>query len=261
MNYQDRIICFLDILGFKAHISESINRDGSDNIAKLNELSAVFSSIRETLDIDNPASRPGIEVTQFSDSVVISFPSDTESGVFGSLHGILLVQIDLALKGYLCRGGVARGKLIHNQTVLFGPAMIEAYTLESEAALYPRVILDLDIVNAGVASHASHHLPLHEQESIMSLLKRDADGMYYINYITGAESELDDPELDYPHYLARLREIIQKGNSATNPSVLIKYKWLREKLVCHLSEKKVWATSSLPVGNELRNAYENIPDL
>ena len=261
MNYEDRVICFLDILGFGSHISSSIDKvDGGDKAEKIKELADAFTRIRETLDIDRPEDRHDKEVTQFSDSVVISFPAYSESGVFDALLDILWVQVSLAQKGYLCRGGVTRGRLIHTPKLLFGPAMVEAYTLESKAALYPRVILDAEIINVGVAAHAAHHSPNHEQQSIRSLLERDMDGMYYIDYITRAQSELDDPELDYPGYLYQLRKIVSEGILAKDPSVAIKYKWLREKLVVHLREAKENA-GKLPEGHDLREAYESIPDL
>jgi len=194
MQYQDRIVCFLDILGFRAHISQSLNADGSDSPEKIGHLSEALNRIREILEIDHPTDRPEAEITQFSDSIVISFLSGVESGVFDSLLSILWVQISLVLRGILCRGGITRGRLIHTPTQLFGPAMVDAYALESRAALYPRVILDESIITAGMEAHARHHLPKHEQESIVSMLRKDGDGMYYINYVTGAQSELDDPE-------------------------------------------------------------------
>lgn len=262
MNYQDRVVCFIDILGFANHISSSIRPDGSDATEKILELSEVFGGIREILDIDSPAKRQDQYkvVTQFSDSVVISFPAYSESGVFDALLEIMWVQMNLVLRGYLCRGGIVRGRLVHTPSTLFGPAMVEAYTLESQAALYPRVILDAGIINAGVTAHAMHNTPMHEQQSIMSLVKRDLDGMYYIDYITGAQSELDDPELDYPNYLFQLREIISSGILAQNPSVSIKCKWLQEKLMPHLIQVKEGARN-LPIGDELREAYESIPEL
>jgi hypothetical protein len=260
MTYQDRIVCFIDILGFSGHISGSIRADGSDAPEKAKELSEVLGGMREILNIDSLAERQDKEVTQFSDSVVISFPAYSESGVFDALLDIMRVQMNLVQRGYLCRGGIARGRLVHTPTMLFGPAMLEAYTLEKQAALYPRVILNVEIINTGVAAHAMHETPLHEQQSIMSLLKRDLDGMYYIDYITGTKSELDDQELNYPNYLFKLRTIISSGICAANPSVFIKYKWLQEKLRPYLLEVKESART-LPIGDELREAYENIPDL
>lgn len=261
MNYEDRIVCFLDILGFGSHIARSIDLvDGSDNTGKIKKIADAFMSIRHILDIDCAEDRQDKEVTQFSDSVVISFPAYSESGVFYALQEILWVQISLVQKGYLCRGGVTRGRLIHTSKLLFGPAMIEAHALESKAALYPRVILEAEIINAGVAAHAAHHSPNRELQSIQSLLERDFDGMYYIDYITRAQSELDDPEHDYPGYLYQLRKIVSEGILAKDPAVAIKYKWLREKLVDHLRIVKENA-GKFPEGHDLREAYESIQDL
>ncbi|MCG8563685.1 MAG: hypothetical protein MI747_01235, partial [Desulfobacterales bacterium] len=44
--------------------------------------------------------------------------------------------------GMMVRGGISVGKLIHEEAgALFGPAMNEAYALESKSAIYPRVII------------------------------------------------------------------------------------------------------------------------
>jgi hypothetical protein len=86
------------------------------------------------------------------------------------------------------------------------------------------------------------------------------DGMYYIDYITRAQSGLDDPELDYPGYLCQLRKIVSEGILAKDPSVAIKYKWLRDKLADHLRAVKKNA-GMLPEGDDLREAYESIPEL
>ena len=177
MQYQDRIVCFLDILGFRALISQTLNADGSDSPEKIGHLSEVLNVIRELLDIDRPRDRPPAEITQFSDSIVISFLSGEKSGVFDSLLSILWVQINLVLKGILCRGGITRGRLIHTPTQLFGPAMVDAYALESRAALYPRVILDEPIIKAGVQAHARHHLPEHEWPAPRKLRRNEVESV------------------------------------------------------------------------------------
>ena len=136
VKYEDRITCFLDLLGFKNHIAASTYADGTDSIEKISALAAAFNSMRQILDTDRPDSRLGNEVTQFSDSVVISFQAATNSGVFDVLLHIMWVQASLVFHGILCRGGIARGKLVHTSTLLFGPALLDAYALESQAALY-----------------------------------------------------------------------------------------------------------------------------
>jgi hypothetical protein len=260
MVYEDRVVCFIDILGFATLVRNTIMRDGSCDEAKVTALADALEVVRHFLDVDRPQDRPSIEVTQFSDSIVVSFPANTENGVFDALLSILWVQVNLVLKGILCRGAIVRGQLIHTDRLLFGPAMIDAYVLESKAALYPRVILNQEIITTGATAHASHHHPQHEIESIMQIISKDSDGMYYINYITGAQSELDDPELDYPLYLYKLREIIAAGLGSSDPSVAIKYKWLRERFKPHLDEVLMRA-HSLPDGDELREMYDSLAPL
>lgn len=261
MTYNDRIVCFIDLMGFTARVNATITSDGSPDEKRINELGKALQTIRDILDIDRPDERPYAEITQFSDSVVISFPAETESGVFNALLRILWVQMGLISCGILCRGGIVRGHLIHTGTMLFGPAYMEAYFLESKAALYPRVILGEEIIEAGCVAHAQHHCLEDEFKSIMSLVKKDADGMYYIDYVTGAQTELNDPECDYPGYLYRLQEKIAEISNSADPSLIVKAGWLREKFIPHLLEIKNAVREKMNPEDDLRKAYESISDL
>ncbi|TCD46989.1 hypothetical protein [Chlorobium sp. N1] len=261
MNYQDKVVCFLDILGFKKHVNDTIVRGGEEDLERTDHLIKVFNLIREILDIDQSEERFGTEVTQFSDCVVISFNITEESGVFYALLDIMWVQVNLALNGILCRGGVAQGKLVHTPKVLFGPGMVNAYELESKAAVYPRVIFGESIIQLGIQAHGAQNRPDQEANSIMNLLKKDFDGMYYVDYITGAQQELDAPEFDYPEYLSKLQKIVAEGLTLKDPSIRIKYQWLKEKLQPHINGIKSYVALELPEGSDLREAYESIPDL
>ena len=259
MKYQDRIVCFLDMLGFKSHIDKTITQNGKDNIDNIDNIISSIESIRYFTDIDKLKEDESKRVTQFSDSVVISFLTNKESGVFFSLLEIMWIQINLVMHGILCRGGIVRGKLIHTDKYLFGPAMVKAYILESKAALYPRVILDDSIIEIGTKAHGRHHHAHHEKESIMSLLKRDTDGMYYIDYVTEGQSELDDPVYDYPSYLYDLGKIIKSGLRSYDPAVLIKYQWLKEKYSPHVKELKEYYKNN--PDSDIQEAYISLPEL
>src|SRR5690606_30140761 len=63
---------------------------------------------------------------------------------------ILFIAFDISRewlsKKYLSRGGIARGKVLHRieqgaAPMVFGPAFLEAYELESQVADVPRVVL------------------------------------------------------------------------------------------------------------------------
>jgi hypothetical protein len=260
MNYSDRIVCFLDILGFKHHIARTQSREGVDVPEELDRLARAFANVRELLDVDNPSERPDKEVTQFSDSVVISFAADSESGVFYALLDILWMQLRLANGGLLCRGAIARGPLIHTPSLLFGPAMVAAYELESRAAIYPRVILDKSIIVAGCEAHARHNSLKDEAESILGLLARDADGMFYVDYICKGQGEFDDPDWGYVEYLGNLAKIAIAGASLPDRPVAIKYEWLKAKLSPYIAMCKRNSRANIQ-DSDLVAAYEALPEL
>lgn len=260
MNYEDRIVCFLDILGFSTHVKASVNKDGTDNLQKIKTLNNALQYLGLIIDDNRLEKKSKRRVTQFSDSIVISFPETNESGVFWAIADILGMQAGLVQYGILCRGGIARGKLIHTGNLIFGPAMVAAYTLESNAAMYPRVILDEEIINTGMLAHADHHSSANESESIRTMLQKDSDGMYYIDYITSAKGELNDPDLEYPNYLQNLRSIISQGLKSNDQSVLIKYKWMKERFAPHLENVKA-SYARLPDQAEIFKAYNSIKEL
>ncbi|PDZ55088.1 hypothetical protein CON15_23105 [Bacillus cereus] len=54
---------------------------------------------------------------------------------------VVHIQLEMMRKGILMRGGLAVGLLCHNDNIVYGPAMVEAYELESKLAIYPRVVV------------------------------------------------------------------------------------------------------------------------
>jgi hypothetical protein len=51
------------------------------------------------------------------------------------------LAVRLLPSGLLVRGGISKGSLYHENSILFGPAFLEAYRLESTVANVPRIIL------------------------------------------------------------------------------------------------------------------------
>lgn len=240
MNYQNRVTAFIDILGFKDLLSETVNNKGVDNSEKIDEIFAAYKTIRDVWDLDKKETdfRKSIpdnskQITTFSDCLVISFEAHEKSEVFYTLLEIKWMIMRLIYKGILCRGAVTYGKLIHTNEVLFGPALAEAYILESKAALYPRVILHKDIIDLSSKARSLHHSSDQEREYVESLLEKDSDGMYYIDYFSKAQSELDDPQYDFPDYIDKIGTKIRKGlmgsSSVFKSDLKVKYRWMKER--------------------------------
>jgi hypothetical protein len=72
--------------------------------------------------------------------------------------------------------------------------MNEAYRLESEVAVYPRVIVSPAVLSSTAQVGGDRSRREGEQDLIDSCLSQDSDGHFYVDYIRKAQSELDDPE-------------------------------------------------------------------
>ena len=83
----------------------------------------------------------------------------------------------MAYDGIFCRGAITKGKLFHKERVLFGSSYIKAYKLEEKQAIYPRVIIDPDILDFFDLS--DNKMPLAP-----AFYGKDKDGIYYQRYWT-----------------------------------------------------------------------------
>ena len=131
--YEDRLVVFFDILGWRSHIAEA----GVDP-AKIARLAAAVRLLTSQVGVvgDKDA-----RITTFSDNVVFSKRYAADD-VAWFLHGIATIMLGAATFGFLVRGGVTRGDLMHDEQIVFGPALNRAYELESKEAVYPRVLID-----------------------------------------------------------------------------------------------------------------------
>ena len=148
VGYEIRYAAFLDILGFRGLIDESADSASDVEVADVLRVIDWHPPVAKGMvllgdigDIADSAHRK----THFSDSIAIS-AARTPQGLLYLVHHIELIAFELLKLGRICRGGVARGALYHDGDRVFGPVMLDAYDLESQHAIYPRVILSKDIV-------------------------------------------------------------------------------------------------------------------
>lgn len=228
MNYENRICCFIDILGFKKHLDQTVDENGEDNIQKIKSINSILEFAKTwTSDIGLSESKI---VTYFSDSIVISYKYNEQSQLFYTLWNLLLVSMELANKGFLTRGGVAIGKLIHTNEVIFGPALVRAHKIESKIAKFPRIIVDKNAINEGLKYHSENHSKEDEEEIIMDIVTEDEDGNYYIDYIEKALSEFDDIKYDAFRYINSLKENFFSNYENESREVREKLDWLKNKI-------------------------------
>lgn len=161
--YEDRIVAFIDILGFSALVERMASKP-----EELALIMRVLKRIKFVGDMSIRAhtAQSDLEVSVFSDSIAISaIPSQA----FSVIWSCGWLQADLLFSGVLTRGGIAIGPTIHQDGILLGEGLLTAYQIESAAAVYPRVILDSLILDRITS----------EQKT--NFLAQDDDGLWFVD--------------------------------------------------------------------------------
>ena len=225
--YEDRVVAFVDVLGFKDLVMQS----QTDERVLLNITSALSSLYNWVWRWEADGVNSSFAFTQFSDSVVLSAIADTQDS-FDMLLQLMLGIVDIAYNnGVIVRGGIARGSLIHDKEMVVGPAMVDAYLLESKKAVYPRIIISEELKNefeANLQEFVDSQPNLDEIPSFNKIFKQDdEDGMWYMDYVDPDEAFITMRTKE--DYIEALRDIVKKGLSNPEPKVREKYEWLERK--------------------------------
>lgn len=179
---QKRIIAFIDILGFKQALGEPGQFDSIDElIRKIAEINSIHNfNINTYPDGYGMEGKP--EVSSFSDHVVVSIcdRAEDDATVFAGYLEFIILTIakicDLALlSGFLVRGGMSHGDIIHEKNVVFGRALVEAIDIEENIAFYPRILLSNDLSKRIIEGFS---LPIR-----FGTVLQDHDGLFYINWM------------------------------------------------------------------------------
>ena len=131
MVYSEKYVAFIDILGFSDLVCNA-----DQNIEKLETIIESIDRLKNTA-CDDPDTET--ITTYFSDCILIS-SSRTAAGLHNLLESTRVIAENLLQIDILIRGGFAVGNIHHSPEGVFGPAMIEAYNLESDLRGHPRII-------------------------------------------------------------------------------------------------------------------------
>ena len=134
MEYEDRLVFFVDVLGFRDLV-------GNSDCSRVHEVLKYIQDFYE--DELHAKYTKSKAISFFSDSIIIStqlFNELDADEMFLTFCDFQLLIANLVMRGVFLRGAVSYGKLFHDEDFLFGPAFIEAYDYETKNAVYPRII-------------------------------------------------------------------------------------------------------------------------
>jgi len=187
--YTQALVTFIDILGFR----EMVQDDPTGC-----EVKQAVHLLRHygTADVDE-RSHYGFTAYNFSDSVVRCNPlgeglPSSESILIQEIEELTYIQGELIRLGILVRGGIAYGDVYFGEQEVFGPAFIDAYTLESKHACYPRILIHPNLIT-NHATRSELGYGIHADDGLR-LTRDDNDGFQFIDYLNNFPREMhSDP--------------------------------------------------------------------
>ena len=251
IKYQQSILAFLDILGFKDKVRNSVKcsetlRDLVDSLA----ICGKFSSGSKK------SSTHGLVPMQsrfFSDHVVF-FTKKSESNLSQLFFLIRFLQDRLWEKGHCVRGAITMGKMYwpeREKLITLGPALIKAVDLEQKVAIYPRIVLAYELFDYVVDKQIDAY-PFGQNGKLKNFIRRDIDGVYFLDLLNSRIirfrnehfNEYEDNvfsiiwdgnnQSKYAEIFQKVREIVDENIHSKKVKARQKYEWLKSYLEKYL---------------------------
>ena len=164
IKYETKIVAFYDIMGWRSKIEQAGN--SRKKAAELKNIVRLFAQFKAEYEAKNRHLR--MRVSTFSDNVVVSATASRRNMLVMMLI-LAQAQLYAARRGHYIRGGMTIGKIVHDDHVVFGPALNRAYYLESEIADVPRIVVDDEFMKAFRRKNVESSILLREK------------GIYFLN--------------------------------------------------------------------------------
>lgn len=230
--YEDCIVSFIDVLGFR----ELLKKRAADVIRILKILRRFASAGDERA---RPRRTKELRTTSrafsesVSDAVVRIRVYDTQyrdDAFFHEMIDLLHAQIDCVNNGVLIRAGVAVGRAHvwpNGEGPIFGDAMVRAYRIESEEAVYPRIVSTTTRMSRSSPTSGSGRWTTTSTRSAATLMACCASARRALaTSTTSAALRECYSEIDYYDLLRRHADLIRNGLETTKGRVRRKYVWL-----------------------------------
>lgn len=209
----EKYVAFIDILGYKDKIDKCEKQGDLKDVALLN-----FIMNNNRIDAMDE-----LITFVFSDCMYIVGDElqkvlELLACISVQLLGASKIEVSNSVKQTeinLIRGAITKGNLIVDESLntLLGPAVNEAYLLESQIAIYPRIIISNKIVDCEMRED----------------FKEDRDGIKYFDFLQFLQDNksysMNKDEVN--RHITFLREYTENSG---NTKIIQKYKWFEKYL-------------------------------
>lgn len=210
--YAPAVLSYLDVLGMEALLDEA----GED-----------AAKVASVLNIFRYFSTPDVETQEvwkwsfinFSDLVVRVVPILTDENtkyrlglVFHEVMDLCHIQANLLARNVLIRGALTIGFINVDDGLIFGPALAKAHLMEEKEAIYPRILVDPDVITLLESCPVlrAHDDFKEEMQYLESTIQNDADGKLFLNYLDWLNENADDNAQHVEFLVEHRRQIARR---------------------------------------------------
>jgi hypothetical protein len=242
--YREALVTYVDVLGFGELVEASINP--SFDVA---EIGRIIEVLRDQLGTDERVKFEGekppksnFRAYSFSDLTVRVTLIEPQKQFMNILNREIQIladrQLQLACWGsddweifpLLLRGAISLGQISidtnpNSPEIMFGPALVRSYKLESRTAVFPRIVIDRELMKRASAQQSF----LYRQ-----FIKRGDDGIDFINYLFRTDEfyveapifKTDNGSLKDHKKMVEKKITLLKSRKNKNDRIIQKYMWL-----------------------------------
>lgn len=162
-------IAYLDLLGTTSKIANDEDGLYLYRIRTIYNMAVQFTENEKLL----ASSYNRIKTKIFSDNIVLAIPLDSDHDIDGItclLKFVAIFQHYAAIQSnWLIRGGITIGELFIDDLLVWGPGLVRAYKLEDSIAIFPRIVIDRNVLEIIGTNHLFFY--------------RDIDGQFFLNFL------------------------------------------------------------------------------
>lgn len=260
LDKQECLVAFLDILGFKQQVKKYVNPKSAQDKKILENIEYGMQTALKTIRERNN----GLDLIQykiFSDCICVSVPDFYDTQLEATMLCLLIDMIRIC-SVYLfrwniyVRGGISVGFHHENNNMIFSEGLIKAHDLEQGKAIYPRTILDEELVER------FKKLWINQKNTILDFgiekkIIIDDKGVVFINpfkigqslnpenlenleemYANKNDFEYALHNVDYEFHMELLENVEEKIKEfREDKRVLRKYSWLKDLINWNIDPK------------------------
>lgn len=183
--YQPYLLAYVDVLGFRDRINTTLKNpyEIQQTYALLHSMKDYSAAQRFYSDAVEPP-RSMSHFQAFSDLIIRATELNDKSLIADALNFESMVLAhaqcrEIFSSGILLRGAICVGDLFIGDHATFGPALIDAYDIESRVAVFPRIVIDNELLRTARET-ATLALPIRDD-----YITRGEDGVYFVDYLFG----------------------------------------------------------------------------